>query len=184
MNAIALHQRLHQHRAWVDQKLLAACEPLSDTQLKQSFAIGQGSIWKSLLHMYAAEFVWLEALQGNESPVAPGDLPGMLPGNQQGPSPIQGLAELKKRWLELQQRWAAYLDGLIPESLDELVYKTSTSSNYGQRLGTRRSDVLLHVSLHAQYTTAQVVNMLKQAGVTTLPDVMLITLARQEFRTE
>jgi uncharacterized damage-inducible protein DinB len=57
MNAINLIQRLHQHRAWVNENLLAAATALSDDQLRQEFQIGQGSIWKSLLHLYAAEFV-------------------------------------------------------------------------------------------------------------------------------
>jgi uncharacterized damage-inducible protein DinB len=48
------------------------------------------------------------------------------------------------------------------------------------RFGSRRADVMLHVCTHAQYTTAQVVNMLRQIGVEKLPDVMLIALARQE----
>jgi uncharacterized damage-inducible protein DinB len=41
--------------------------------------------------------------------------------------------------------------------------------------------VLLHVCTHAQYTTAQVVNMLRQVGATSLPDTMLITLARKQM---
>ena len=40
--------------------------------------------------------------------------------------------------------------------------------------------MLLHVCTHAQYTTAQLVNMLRQLGVDRLPDVMLISMARQE----
>ena len=38
-------------------------------------------------------------------------------------------------------------------------------------------DVLLHVCTHAHYTSAQVVNMLRQVGLDPLPDVMLISLA-------
>ena len=61
-----------------------------------------------------------------------------------------------------------------------MVYKVSTSSWAGGRFGTRRSDILLHVCTHGQYTTAQVVNMFRQVGVAALPDVMLISLAREE----
>jgi uncharacterized damage-inducible protein DinB len=57
------------------------------------------------------------------------------------------------------------------------VYRKSSS---GQRFGSRRSDVLLHVCTHAHYTAAQVVNMLRHLGVEKLPDTMLISLARQE----
>jgi uncharacterized damage-inducible protein DinB len=181
MNAVSVIQRLHQHRAWVNEKLLSIAGQLSDDVLRQPFPIGQGSIWKSLLHLYAADYVWLEALLGNEDPLTPGDVAGRLPGNQAGQGAIPSLAELRQKWAQLRDRWDRYLNDLRPEALDEIVYKKSTSSGFGKRLGTRRCDVLLHVCTHAQYTTAQVVNMFRQAGVKSLPDSMLITLAREEL---
>lgn len=180
MNAVDLVQRLHEHRAWVNGNLLTTAESLSDEQLRTPFQIGQGSIWKSLVHLYAAEFVWLEALLGDDDPLIQGDLPGKLPGNQQGEGGITNLDDLREKWIALEQRWNGYLASLAPESLDELVYKKSTSYGLGKRYATRRSDVLLHVCTHAQYTVAQVLNMFRQAGADKLPDTMLIALARQE----
>jgi uncharacterized damage-inducible protein DinB len=177
MNAVELLQRLHQHRAWVNGNLLTAAANLSDEQLRSPFPIGQGSIWKSLLHLYAAEYVWLEALLGKEAFLVPGDLPGKLPGNQQGEGGVTDLADLRRKWSELEKGWTGYLASLTPEALAEVVYRKSST---GQRLHTRRSDVLLHVCTHAHYTAAQVVNMLRHVGVEKLPDTMLISLARQE----
>jgi uncharacterized damage-inducible protein DinB len=181
-NPVDLIRRLHQHRSWVNEGLLTAASHLSDEQLHQPFLIGQGSIWKTLLHLYAAEFVWLEALLGNENPITPGDLPGRIPGNQLGTGGIGSFAELRSKWADLLRRWDHYLADLSPAALDQHVYKVSTSSRHGQRLATRRSDVLLHVCTHAQYTTAQAINMLRQIGVEKLPETMLISLARQEAR--
>jgi uncharacterized damage-inducible protein DinB len=180
MNAVELIKRLHQHRAWVNGNLLTAAASLSAEQLRAPFPIGQGSVWQSLLHLHAAEYVWLEALLGNDDPLLPGDLPGKLPGNQQGEGGITGLDDLRQKWAALEQRWAGYLAALTPQALDELVYKKSTSSGLGKLFGTRRGDVLLHVCTHAHYTAAQVVNMLRQAGVEKLPETMLISLARLE----
>jgi len=180
MNAVDPVQRLHQHRAWVNGNLLTSAASLSDEQLWLPFQIGQGSIWRSLIHLYAAEFVWLEALLGNDDPLIQGDLPGKLPGNQQGEGGITDLDDLRHKWSALEQRWSGYLASLTPESLDEIVYKKSTSYGLGKRFGTRRADVLLHVCTHAHYTAAQIVNMLRQAGVDKLPETMLISLARQE----
>jgi uncharacterized damage-inducible protein DinB len=176
--AIALIHRLHQHRVWVNENLLAASSVLSDEQLQRESLIGQGSIWKSLLHLYAAEFVWLEALFGNNDPLVQGDLPGRIPGNQLGEGGIAPLDELREKWAGLQQRWGGYLADLTPDSLDEPVFKVAFST--GKRVATRRFDVLLHVCTHAQYTTAQVVNVLRQVGVEKLPETMLISLARRE----
>jgi len=176
--ALAIIERLHQHRRWVNENLLAAASPLSEEQLQRSFPMGQGSIWKSLMHLYAAEYVWLEAMLGNDDPLVQGDLPGKIPGNQQGHDGFRSLAELRQEWTKLAERWDSYLATLTQRALDETVYKIAFST--GKRLGSRRSDVLLHVCTHAQYTSAQVVNMLRHVGVEKLPDTMLISLARQE----
>lgn len=181
MDALQLIRRLHQHRTWVNAKLVDAVEALTDGQRRQTFAIGQGSLWKSLLHLYAAEYVWLEALQGHEAGIVPGDLPGKIPGNQEGEGGISSWDDLKETWADLNRRWSGYLTSLTPESLDEMVYRTRTFSGQTKRLGTRRADVLLHVCTHAHYTTAQVVNMLRHLGAEPLPDPMLISLARQEL---
>ena len=180
MKAAELLRRLHQHRIWVNRRLLDAARPLTDEQLRRPLPIGQGSLWKTLTHLLAAEYVWLEALLGDEQPLFPGDAPNALPGNQTGQAALASLGELESRWHELDRRWTEYLDALTGDALDDLVYKVSTSSGAGRRHGTRRADVLLHVCTHAQYTTAQAVNMLRQLGRSHLPDVMLITLAREE----
>ncbi len=180
MDSVQVIQRLRQHRAWVNRNLLEAATLLSDEQLSTQFPIGQGSIWKSLVHLYAAEYVWLEALLGDEDPLVQGDLPGKLPGNQLGEKRIAGLDELRTLWTVLEQRWSDYLNILRPSSLADVVYKKRTSALVGSRFGTRRSDILLHVCTHAQYTTAQIVNMMRQCGAEKLPDTMLILMARQE----
>lgn len=108
MHATELIQRLHRHRAWVHRNLMEASTLLSDEQLKATFSIGQGSVWKSLLHMYGAECVWFEALQGNESHVVPGDLPGKLPGNQLSEGGIADLSDLRRKWEQLEGRYSEY----------------------------------------------------------------------------
>jgi uncharacterized damage-inducible protein DinB len=178
MDAVEMIRRLHRHRAWVNGNLLKAAADLNEGQLKSQFAIGQGSIWRSLVHLYAAEYVWLETLQGNEDFLVPGDLPGKLPGNQQGEGGIRDLDDLSQKWSELEERWTGYVAGLSSAPLDEVVYRKSAS--LGTRLAIRRSDVLLHVCTHAHYTSAQVVNMFRQAGIEKLPESMLISLVRQE----
>ncbi len=180
MNTVQLLQRLHQHRAWVNGSLLTAAAILSNEQLRSEFQIGQGSIWKSLLHLYAAEYIWLETLLGNEQFLVPGDLPRKSPGNQQGEGGVTDLADLRRKWSELEKRWTGYLDNLSSAALEEVVFRKSTS--LGTRLGIRRSDVLLHVCTHAHYTAAQMVNMLRHAGMEKLPETMLISLARHEAK--
>ena len=178
MNATDVIRRLHEHRMWTNQRLRESVTGLTDHHLRQEMSIGQGSVWHTLTHLMGAEYVWLEALRGNEEPTMPGDVANKLPGNQQGADPIPSLHDLVQRWETLDGRWREYLDMLTESSLDETVYKVSLSSRLGEKTGTSRCDVLLHVCTHAQYTTAQLVNMLRQLEQSPLPDGMLITMAR------
>lgn len=180
MDSVQLFKRLQQHRHWVNRNLLEVASSLTSEQLRQTFAIGQGTIWRTLCHLYAAEYVWLGALLGDEEPLVPGDVRGKLPGNQEGTGGLVDIADLQQKWELLDQRWADYLNTVTPDDLDQLCYKTSTSSGAGIRFATRKSDILLHISTHAQYTTAQVLNMFRQSGVQKFPDVMLVSLARKE----
>ena len=93
MNAADVVRRLHEHRMWANHHLLDSAAMLPEESLRRQFPIGQGSVWKSLTHLFAAEYVWLEALLGNETALAPGDVAGKLPGNQEGPGrfPLEGL---------------------------------------------------------------------------------------------
>lgn len=164
MDSVDVVRRLHQHRNWVNQRLRYTARKLTPDQLHRPFEIGQGTIWLTLTHLYAAEYVWLAALCGDEKPLAPGDELGMLPGNQQGPGALKDTEELEKAWTTLDRRWSDYLANLTTESLEGVAYKWSSLSN--ERFGTRRIDILLHICTHAQYTTAQVVNMMRHVGVT------------------
>ena len=180
MNDLTAIRRLHEHRQWATHHLLKAAAPLSDEQLQRPLAIGQGTLWRTLCHMYAAEYVWLEALLGNADPLTPGDLPGQLPGNQAGEGRAETLDELIERWSTLDTRWNAYLDDLTAEMLKQAIVKKSTSSYAQQTVGTSALDIVLHVCTHAHYTLAQAMNMLRKLGVEPLPHSMLITLARQQ----
>ena len=180
MSSLAVVQRLHEHRMWVNHKLLDAVEALPPATLRAQHAIGQGNLWRSLMHMYAAEWAWLAALGGNEDPVLPGDRPDGLPGNQEATGGVKSLAELRAAWTKADEAWKGYLASLTESDLAEPVYKVSSLQR--TRQGCRRIDVLLHVCTHAHYTAAQTINMLRQSGAASLPDSMLISLARAEFK--
>jgi len=178
--SIATSQRLHQHRHWTNQNVLETARSLDSQELHQRFLIGQGSVWATLLHLMAAEYVWLAALQGEKTPLMPGDLPDELPGNQAAEGCIKSLEELLARWRALDARWDDFLHSLNESDLSKPVKKVSTSSQKGKETQTSAEDVLLHVCTHAQYTTAQIINMFRQLDVNQDTKTMLITMAREE----
>jgi uncharacterized damage-inducible protein DinB len=178
MTSLDVIRRLHEHREWSNERLLQAAEELTDEELRRPFDIGQGSVWRSLMHMLGAEFVWIEALTGNPRGLMPGDAPGKLPGNQVAGGGPTTVAELRAAWTPVTARWRDYLAGLTESSFVEPVYRARVIDGVERQFATSRSDVLLHVCTHAHYTGAQAVNLLRHLGRPSLPDLMLITLAR------
>ncbi len=179
-SAVEIIKRLHEHRRWSIRQMLSVAKGLSQEQLNRTFAIGQRTVWRSLFHLYAAEYVWLGALEGNERPVVPGDDPGMLPGNQRLGSEVDTIEKLATVWEALQQRWHEFLNGFFEAHLNRPVKKIVTSSGPARVIQTPARDILMHVCMHAHYTMSQLNNMLRQLGVDPVPDIMLITLAREE----
>ncbi len=96
MTAIDLIRRLHAHRQWCNRKLRHAAASLSEAQLRQAFAIGQGSLWETLVHLYAAEHVWLQALNGNEKPL-------LVRGDA-----FESFEQLNITWEAQERRWQRY----------------------------------------------------------------------------
>lgn len=162
------------------RRILSVAKGLSQEELERTFVIGQETVWRSLFHLYAAEYIWLEALEGNARPVVPGDDPGMLPGNQRLGSEIDTIEKLAVAWEALQQRWQEFLNSLSETQLSRPVKKVVTSSGAGKVLQTSTRDILMHVCMHAHYTMSQLNNMLRQLGVEPVPDIMVITLARED----
>lgn len=167
MESLDIIRRLHQHRMWVNQQFRDLAKALTDQQLRQRFDVGQGSVFATLVHLYAAEAVWIAALTGNSNPPLVRE------------DAFESLEELVITWTALDRRWQRYLEQLVPSMLEAQVHKVSSSSP-GKAQVTRACDVLLHVCTHGQYTAAQLTNMLRQLGVSPLPDTMLITMARRE----
>ena len=107
-----------------------------------------------------------------------------MEGNPEGPSPFgiefASLAQLETDWAALEHRWPGFLERLTDVDLERPIAKRSTSSGAGGMHVTPMYDVLLHVPLHAQYTLAQLANMLRHLGRPAPFDPMLITMSRAE----
>lgn len=112
-------KRLHDHHLWSSKRILRTIEELSHEALHRQFPIGQGTVWRSVCHLVAADYIWLESLQGNAYAYLPGDLPNELPGNQLGPEAFKDLKELETFWTKLHFSWSEFLDRTTDQDLQE-----------------------------------------------------------------
>ncbi|MEL7089517.1 MAG: DinB family protein, partial [Planctomycetota bacterium] len=128
-----------------------------------------GSIWATLVHLYGAEHAWIETLEGRVDAPVP------------GPDVFANLGQLADAWPGVHRRWWAFLDTVNIEELTRPVARRSVSTA-GRTRQMPLHDVLIHVCTHAQYTGAQMTNMLRQSGVSDLGSaaISMTVLSRAE----
>ncbi|UCC32325.1 MAG: DinB family protein, partial [Phycisphaerales bacterium] len=74
---VATIRELFAYNDWGRDRLMAIAEGLSDAQLDCPFEVGEGSLRKTLEHLFGAEWTWLERCRGR-SPVS-GECPRDFP---------------------------------------------------------------------------------------------------------
>jgi len=139
---------LIQHR-WANDRLLEVCATLTDEQLDHEFAMGRGTLRKTLTHIAGAIGRWGDLLAGRE-------LRPMLADESFSINRLQSLFDEYTTDFERSVRGHAH---------DEVVSRELGGKSYG----FTRGGVLTHVTTHGMHHRAQCLNMLRQLGVEKLP---------------
>lgn len=142
-------RELFAYNRWANDRLLAAAAQLDDARLDQRFDMGPGSIRETLKHIYGAERIWYERVDG----------PGWkyLP---QG-APVQSLIELREAMHRLHDARDAWMAELSVAGLERSVsYRDMKGNPHVNRL----CDILAHVGNHGVHHRAQVGAMLTRVG--------------------
>ncbi|MEM8834454.1 MAG: DinB family protein [Planctomycetota bacterium] len=147
--AVRLIREMHDHRLWSRDALLASARTLSAEAMDTPFEMGQSTLLRTIAHLYGAEAVWIDALEGH---AATGVDDESLP----------DLASVEAAWPAIDARWAAYLKALTEERLADRIERDSKV--LGRRYTILARDVLVHVCTHHLYTLAQASNMLRRLG--------------------
>jgi uncharacterized damage-inducible protein DinB len=131
-------RKLWAHLEWADETLLRTLE----------VATPPPEVVREYAHILGADEVWLARLTHRASrfPVWPS----------------LTLAELRSRKETLHEGYRRYIDALKEESLAQVLAYTNTA---GKSFENPVGDLLLHVSLHAQYHRGKINLLLRQAGL-------------------
>ncbi len=133
---------------WGREKLLAHTAGLSDAEFDRPIAMGEGSLRKTLYHLWAAEFGWL-----NRWTPQPDGYDPECHGEPVG--------EIARRFRETAQRRHAFITELGEDGLT----RTATYTNSKGVTSTFSfAQMMLHVCNHGVHHRAQAVNMLRQLG--------------------
>jgi uncharacterized damage-inducible protein DinB len=134
---------------WARDRLLEALEPLSPEQYSRDLGNSFKSIRDTVVHIYAAEWVWYQRWQG-ESPT------GLLTSDH-----FPDLSAVRRAWAEQEPKTRAFLELLGEDGIGRRFDYRLFS---GQEGTSAFSEMLPHVVNHASYHRGQVTTMLRQMG--------------------
>jgi uncharacterized damage-inducible protein DinB len=135
---LATLRKLWAHLAWADETLLRALEagmPSPDSVREYGHILGADEIWLARLEHRAPRISVWPSLT---------------------------LDELRPMAVTVHEGYRAYFDTLNEEMLARVLAYTNTA---GKSFENPVGDILLHVSLHAQYHRGKVNLLLRQAGL-------------------
>jgi len=154
---------------WANDLALNAATKLQDDDLRRDVGISHGSIFGTLLHMAAAEWIWLERWNGR-SPTRDEAWPRWTPDT------CADLAVLRERWSDIVQKRAQFISGLDETRLAaDLSFKLLSGDPNSMRL----VDQMHHVANHATLHRGQVVGMIRQLGIEPPSTDLLFYLRRE-----
>ena len=151
------------YSAWASQRLVEASAGLTEEELTRDFHTADRSVLGTLVHIFAADRIWLARFQQSANP------PFSTPADHH-------LEVLVNQWPELYRQWDAWLAAQIDEAVSgTLVYKDlkgNTWSNPYWKLA-------MHVVNHGTHHRGQVSGFLRAMGHTP-PVLDLVAYYRQQ----
>jgi uncharacterized damage-inducible protein DinB len=137
---------------WANDKICEAVSQLDDDAFAREVGGSFGSVKGTMLHLYGAEWVWLERFRGRS--------PRAMPDEGR---PIQTLAEVRTKWDPIQEELRVFVRSLTPATLAGTIdYQSFAGEPFTRVL----SDALVHLVNHGTYHRGQVVTLLRQLGKT------------------
>ena len=138
------------YTAWASEKLVAEAARLSPGELNHDFHTADRSVLETLVHIFAADRLWLFRLAGGADPgfVADAD---------------RSLAALETEWPAVLGQWQEWAGKLTDEAaVREVAYSDMDGRKFSQPLW----QLVLHVVNHGTHHRGQVSGFLRALGHT------------------
>jgi uncharacterized damage-inducible protein DinB len=146
---------------WADEVMLDALLHVPPAKAREDLGNSFGGMFDTLNHVYLAELVWFERIQGRNKRMA--DLVS--------PADTNSLAEA---WPELHRMW---LDWADPRSAGDWNGPFTFRNNAGTESTFPYWQIVVHLVNHGSYHRGQFATLLRQSGITP-PGTDLITYYR------
>ena len=142
---------LYEYNYWAKARMLGAVDLLSEELLYNDLRTSFGTLHGTLVHICAAEDVWLQRLTGTANPkfLKVADLPDY--------------SAVKAKWQEVEKGMLTYVHSLTEEQL----LQTFTFLNVkGEPVSNVLWHALQHLVNHGTYHRGQITSMIRQLGGT------------------
>lgn len=147
-------QQCSAYTAWANKKLFDCIAILPEETINQEITSSFPSIRLTVLHMWNAESIWWQRLKLQERVEPP------------APSFTGEFAMLQKISSAQSLEWAAWVKKATEVQLQHVfAYRRSKKEEIKKPV----YEVLLHLFNHASYHRGQLVTMLRQVGVSNIP---------------
>lgn len=143
--------RLHiDYTVWASGRLVDAAALLSSDELSRDFGTADKSVLGTLLHVYGADYAWMERMDGRSI--------RSRPYNDQA-----SLDWLCTEWPRVWDRWKAYVAGLTEQAAEsELAYTSFKGDSFRSPVW----QIVMHVVNHATHHRGQAAGFLRAMGKT------------------
>jgi uncharacterized damage-inducible protein DinB len=142
------------YSTWASRRLVDAASVLQPEELTRDFGTADHSVLGTLVHVYAADRVWLGRIRGNP------------PARFLDPDKDMRMEVLRDDWPPLLEEWRSWAADLTDESVGKRVqYKDLKGNPYETPLW----QIVLHVVNHGTHHRGQVSGFLRTMGHTPPP---------------
>lgn len=152
------------YNVWANQKIIDVILALPEEKVNKTITSSFSSLRLTLLHLWTTESTWWQRLKLVEHIGIIGNSDSLIQ------EIATGLITQSKQWKEwIEKSTVAALE-------HEFIYRNSKKQQFKQPVYM----VLLHLFNHGTYHRGQMVTMLRQAGVESIPATDFIVFSRKE----
>lgn len=155
--------RLLRYNAWANALFISLLETLSEEQADAEIVSSFSSVRKTVYHLWGAEDIWLQRLEGRDNPAW-------------RVAQFEGsFGEALAQWAQASQALIQFAEGLREKAF---LQRFGSTNLQGHLTNDRFGEVMEHIAIHGSYHRGQLVTMLRQLGFTEMPRTDFIAFAR------
>lgn len=145
-------RELYAYNRWANRRILGAAAALEPASFGKNMGSSFPSVRDTLVHILAAEWVWLARWKGS----SPTGLPSW---------DLATCDDVRERWAEVEAEQQAFVEALTEaDRRREVAYRDTSGRAWESQL----DHMLRHVVNHSSYHRGQVITMLRQLGAETV----------------